>query len=173
MLNHEVQALILIEQDVAANGETATLSIKTTEGDPTFLEVPIGTVFKVILPIQNPGDNVFELSIDPLDNELTTLNNRATIAVNGIRDRLQVLMISGLPYSGQRVWRNILKSDPSIDLIHFTILRTIESDISIPQRELSLISFPTRELFEERLATFDLVIFDRYQKRGIPLGSPF
>ena len=166
LLNHEVQALILIEQDVATDGETATLSLKTTESDPTFLEVPIGTVFEVTLPIQTPGDNVFELSIDPLDNELTTLNNRATIAVNGIRDRLQVLMVSGLPYSGQRVWRNILKSDPSIDLIHFTILRTIESDISIPQRELSLISFPTRELFEERLSTFDLVIFDRYQKRG-------
>ena len=172
LVNQTVQALLLIEQ-TSPTAEETVLSIKTMNGNLSSLPVPIGTVFEVTLPVEHPGKNIFELSIPPAEQELTLINNTVTLSVNGIRDRLQVLMVSGFPYSGQRVWRNILKSDPSIDLIHFTILRTLENDFSVPRNEMSLISFPTEELFAKRLSTFDLVILDRYQRQGLIAGRHF
>ncbi len=99
--------------------------------------------------------------------ELTLQNNRAVVTVSGVRDRLHVLLVSGQPHAGERVWRNLLKADPSVDLIHFTILRPPEKQDSTPIDELSLIAFPYRELFSEKLRSFDLVIFDRYYEQGI------
>jgi len=84
-----------------------------------------------------------------------------------VRDRLRVLLVSGEPHAGERVWRNILKSDPSVDLVHFTILRPPEKQDGTPIRELSLIAFPIRELFDVKLDEFDLIIFDRYSRRGV------
>ena len=89
------------------------------------------------------------------------------IFVNGVRDRLRVLLVSGEPHAGERVWRNLLKSDPSVDLVHFTILRPPEKQDDTPIRELSLIAFPIRELFDTKLDDFDLIIFDRYSRRGV------
>ena len=103
----------------------------------------------------------------PGPHELTLVNNRAVVVVNGVRDRLRVLLVSGEPHAGERVWRNILKSDPSVDLVHFTILRPPEKQDGTPIRELSLIAFPIRELFDVKLDDFDLIIFDRYSRRGI------
>ena len=84
-----------------------------------------------------------------------------------MRDRLRVLLVTGEPHPGERVWRNILKSDPSVDLVHFTILRPPEKQDGTPIRELSLIAFPIRELFDAKLDDFDLIIFDRYSRRGV------
>jgi hypothetical protein len=75
--------------------------------------------------------------------------------------------VSGEPHAGERAWRNLLKSDTSVDLIHFTILRPPEKQDGTPINELSLIAFPTRELFVEKIKDFDLIIFDRYQHRGV------
>jgi hypothetical protein len=101
------------------------------------------------------------------EGELTDRNNAAVVQINGIRDRLRVLLVSGEPHPGQRTWRNLLKSDPSVDLVHFTILRPPDKQDGVPVSELSLIAFPTRELFMEAVDEFDLIIFDRYQRRGI------
>jgi len=84
-----------------------------------------------------------------------------------VRDRLRVLLVSGEPHAGGRTWRNLLKSDSSVDLVHFTILRPPEKQDGVPVDELSLIAFPTRELFLEKIHDFDLIIFDRYKRRGI------
>ena len=112
-----------------------------------------------------------ELEVEPGPHELTLDNNRAAVVVNGVRDRLRVLLVSGEPHAGERVWRNILKSDPSVDLVHFTILRPPEKQDGTPIRELSLIAFPIRELFDVKLDEFDLIIFDRYQPaRRHPAG---
>ena len=111
--------------------------------------------------------NVIELEVNPGPQELTLDNNRAVVVVNGVRDRLRVLLVSGEPHAGERVWRNILKSDPSVDLVHFTILRPPEKQDGTPIRELSLIAFPIRELFDVKLDEFDLIIFDRYSRRGV------
>ncbi|MEN8839604.1 MAG: hypothetical protein ABF288_00640, partial [Octadecabacter sp.] len=99
--------------------------------------------------------------------ELTDRNNEAVVQINGVRDRLRVLLVSGEPHAGERTWRNLLKSDSSVDLVHFTILRPPEKQDGVPVNELSLIAFPTRELFLEKIDEFDLIIFDRYKRRGI------
>ena len=92
---------------------------------------------------------------------------RHSSQVSGVRDRLRVLLVSGEPYPGERVWRNLLKADPAVDLVHFTILRPPEKQDGTPIRELALIAFPSRELFEVKLNEFDLIIFDRYSRRGL------
>ena len=99
--------------------------------------------------------------------ELTLQNNHAVVTVSGVRDRLRVLLVSGEPHAGERVWRNLLKADPSVDLVHFTILRPPDKQDATPINELSLIAFPSRELFQEKLGSFDLVVFDRYRERGV------
>ena len=133
--------------------------------------VPVGRDVPLTVPIDHGGPNVLELEVAPGPHELTLDNNRAVVVVNGVRDRLRVLLVSGEPHAGERVWRNILKSDPSVDLVHFTILRPPEKQDGTPIRELSLIAFPIRELFDAKLDEFDLIIFDRYSAaRRDPAG---
>ena len=99
------------------------------------------------IDIKHAGPNIVEIEASPLENELTLVNNRAVVAIDGVRDKLRVLLVSGEPHSGERTWRNLLKSDASVDLVHFTILRPPEKQDGTPINELSLIAFPTRELF--------------------------
>jgi hypothetical protein len=134
---------------------------------PQQITVPVGRDVPLNLPIDHGGPNILELAVDPGPRELTLNNNHAVVVVNGVRDRLKVLLVSGEPHAGERVWRNILKSDPSVDLVHFTILRPPEKQDGTPIRELSLIAFPIRELFDVKLDEFDLIIFDRYSRRGV------
>ncbi len=113
------------------------------------------------------GNNILEFAVAPVPGEVTEANNRAVHVLDGIRENLRVLLVSGEPHSGERAWRNLLKSDASVDLVHFTILRPPEKQDGTPINELSLIAFPTRELFVEKIKEFDLIIFDRYQHRGV------
>ena len=122
---------------------------------------------KVTLTLTHGGKSIFELSAATIPGELTDQNNNAMQIVTGIRDRLRVLLVSGEPHAGERTWRNLLKADPAVDLVHFTILRPPEKQDGTPITELSLIAFPTRELFSTKLDEFDLVIFDRYRRRGV------
>ena len=155
------------EKDRVLRIVKAPASIKL-DGDPIASELAtIGTELSVDLTLTHAGANFVEITVDPLDGELTEKNNSAYITVNGIRDRLQVLLVSGEPHMGERGWRNILKSDPSVDLVHFTILRPPEKQDGTPITELSLIPFPIRDLFEKKLNDFDLIIFDRYRRRGV------
>ena len=129
--------------------------------------VPANREALVEIPVNHAGANVVELAAEPGPAELTLDNNRAALGVSGVRDRLKVLLVSGEPHAGERAWRNLLKSDPAVDLVHFTILRAPEKDDRTPTRELALITFPVRELFEEKLGDFDLIVFDRYRQRGV------
>jgi hypothetical protein len=129
--------------------------------------VPIGVEQTVDLPITRAGPTVVELSASTLPGEVSTINNRAVIGINGVRDRLRVLLISGEPHPGERTWRRLLKADPSVDLVHFTILRPPEKDDLTPLNELALIAFPVRELFLDKIHEFDLIILDRFQNRGL------
>jgi hypothetical protein len=123
------------------------------------------------IAIPHSGPNIVEIEASPIENELTPVNNRAVVSIDGVRDKLRVLLVSGEPHSGERTWRNLLKSDPNIDLVHFTILRPPEKQDGTPINELSLIAFPTRELFTNRptgkLDDFQLIIFDRYARQGV------
>jgi hypothetical protein len=129
--------------------------------------VPVGHNTDLKIPVAHAGENVIELEARPGPAELTLQNNRAVVSVNGVRDRLRVLLVSGEPHAGERVWRSLLKADPSVDLVQFTILRPPDKQDATPIDELSLIAFPTRPLFVEKLYTFDLIILDRYSERGI------
>lgn len=127
----------------------------------------LGETIDIPVEIAHGGDNIFEFEAEALDGELTTLNNKAVVTVDGIRENLRVLLVSGSPHAGERTWRNLLKSDASVDLVHFTILRPPEKQDGTPINQLSLIAFPTRELFSVKIDQFDLIIFDRYVRRGV------
>jgi hypothetical protein len=129
--------------------------------------VATGDAVRVDVPIPHAGPNIVEIEASPLDNELTTINNRAVVSIDGVRDKLRVLLVSGEPHAGERTWRNLLKSDASVDLVHFTILRPPEKQDGTPINELSLIAFPTRELFQQKINEFQLIIFDRYARQGV------
>lgn len=134
--------------------------------------VPVGETLDFEVPISRGGQNVLELTVPEGADELTARNNTALVSINGVRDRLRVLLVSGEPHPGGRTWRNLLKSDPAVDLVHFTILRPPAKQDGVPVFEMSLIAFPTRELFMEKIDEFDLIIFDRYRRRGV-LPTPY
>ena len=148
-------------------GGTAPVTLSVGGEVVRRLDVPVGRSVELPITVGNPGANVVELEVAAGQNELTLDNNRALFTINGVRDRLRVLLVSGEPYQGERAWRNLLKSDPAVDLVHFTILRTPQKDDFTPVRELSLIVFPMRELFEQKLKEFDLIIFDRYESGNL------
>jgi len=148
-------------------GGTAPVTLSVGGNVVRRLDVPVGKSIELPITVGNPGANVVELEVAPGPSELTLDNNRALFTINGVRDRLRVLLVSGEPYQGERAWRNLLKSDPAVDLVHFTILRTPQKDDFTPVRELSLIVFPMRELFEQKLKEFDLIIFDRYESGNL------
>ena len=154
--------------DLGGSGETSAVLDIHIDGKPFGSRmVPVGKDTDIKVPVAHEGENLVELSAGQGPAELTMQNNRAVVTVSGIRDRLRVLLVSGEPHAGERVWRNLLKADPSVDLIHFTILRPPDKQDSTPINELSLIAFPSRELFQEKLGSFDLVVFDRYRERGV------
>ena len=154
-------------EDHGINAGTAQVTVRR---DGEVLEqraVTVGREVKVDIPIPHAGQNIVEVEAAPVPNELTQVNNRAVISIDGVRDKLRVLLVSGEPHAGERTWRNLLKSDASVDLVHFTILRPPEKQDGTPINELSLIAFPTRELFQQKISEFQLIIFDRYARQGV------
>ncbi len=145
----------------------ARVEIRRDGGEPQTMRVPVGEPQTIEFTLEHGGQTVFEIQVDAGPKELTFDNNRAVVLVNGVRDRLRVLLVTGEPHAGERTWRALLKSDPAVDLVHFTILRPPEAQDFTPVNELSLIAFPVRELFEVKLKEFDLIIFDRYRRRDV------
>jgi uncharacterized membrane protein len=141
------------------------VSFSQDGGTPKSLPARPGETLTVQVPLKHAGPTTLEFEAEPADHELTLANNRAVAVVNGVRERLRVLLVSGEPHAGERTWRNLLKSDPSVDLVHFTILRPPEKNDGTPINELSLIAFPIAELFDLKLRDFDLIIFDHYEQR--------
>ncbi|MFY0636129.1 MAG: hypothetical protein JXQ91_20130 [Vannielia sp.] len=172
ILGEEVNLTLMIEDqgDVpsgAGAGATVPLSIAIDGEEPRTYDVPVGEELSLPVTLSHGGKNVIQFITPAAEGELTDRNNAAVVQINGVRDRLRVLLVSGEPHPGERTWRNLLKSDSSVDLVHFTILRPPEKQDGVPVSELSLIAFPTRELFIEKIDEFDLIIFDRYKRRGI------
>ena len=170
ILGEDVMLTLRIDDEGAVPsglGDTAELAISIDGVPPQQFSVPTGEDLELPLRLPHGGMNVLQFQVATVDTELTDRNNAAVVQINGVRDRLRVLLVSGEPHAGERVWRNLLKSDASVDLVHFTILRPPEKQDGVPVTELSLIAFPTRELFVEKIKEFDLIIFDRYRQRGI------
>jgi len=168
ILGEEVNLTLRIEdQGAAPEADSVALSISIDGDVPLTVQVPVGEDIQLPITLPHGGMNVLQFEIPTAAGELTDRNNASVIQINGVRDRLRVLLVSGEPHPGERTWRNLLKSDASVDLVHFTILRPPEKQDGVPVNELSLIAFPTRELFLEKINDFDLIIFDRYRRRGI------
>ncbi|RWC39044.1 MAG: hypothetical protein EOS55_29880 [Mesorhizobium sp.] len=154
---------------ISTENETGPVDVRVSvNGEQVAVEhATVGQAMPLQVTIPAAGRNIVELAIDREPGELTDANNRAIALIDGIRENLRVLLVSGEPHAGERTWRNLLKSDASVDLVHFTILRPPEKQDGTPINELSLIAFPTRELFVEKIKDFDLIIFDRYQHRDV------
>src|ERR1700756_338428 len=153
--------------DQGVTGERAKVVIRRDGEVISERSLASGQTSSVDVDIKHAGPNIVEIEASPLEGELTPVNNRAVVAIDGVRDKLRVLLVSGEPHSGERTWRNLLKSDASVDLVHFTILRPPEKQDGTPINELSLIAFPTRELFQQKINEFQLIIFDRYARQGV------
>lgn len=170
ILDEETTITLRVEDQGALPADltpNARLSIAIDGTAAQTFNVPVGRDIEIPLTVTHAGINVVQIAIDAQEGELTDRNNAAALRINGVRDRLRVLLVSGEPHPGERTWRNLLKSDSAVDLVHFTILRPPEKQDGVPVSELSLIAFPTRELFLEKIEEFDLIIFDRYKRRGI------
>src|SRR6202166_3601458 len=163
----QVQTITYRLDDQGVSGQRAKVVVRYDGEVINERTVLSGQTVNVDVDIKHAGPNIVEIEASPLDNELTLVNNRAVVAIDGVRDKLRVLLVSGEPHSGERTWRNLLKSDPSVDLVHFTILRPPEKQDGTPINELSLIAFPTRELFQQKINEFQLIIFDRYARQGV------
>jgi hypothetical protein len=167
----QTQTITYRLDDQGVSGERARIVVRRDGEVINERSLLSGQTANIDIDIKHAGPNIVEIEASPLQNELTLVNNRAVVAIDGVRDKLRVLLVSGEPHAGERTWRNLLKSDASVDLIHFTILRPPEKQDGTPINELSLIAFPTRELFtpkpQGKLDDFNLIIFDRYARQGV------
>ncbi|MBS0982245.1 VWA domain-containing protein [Gluconobacter cerinus] len=146
---------------------TATLTVRAGDAPATTRTIQTGQPQDITVPVQHPGETLVGLSVSALPGEASTLNNNDVIRIRGVRDRLRVLLVSGVPNQSERVWRRLLKADPSVDLVHFTILRSPSTDDGTPLSDLALIPFPIRELFQEKIRSFDLIILDGFRNSNI------
>jgi hypothetical protein len=163
----QTQTITFRIEDQGAPRGPAQVTVRR-DGEPIESRtVRVGANSNITVPIPHAGANIIEIEASALDGELTLVNNRAVVSIDGVRDKLRVLLVSGEPHAGERTWRNLLKSDASVDLVHFTILRPPEKQDGTPINELSLIAFPTRELFQQKINEFQLIIFDRYARQGV------
>jgi hypothetical protein len=161
------QTIAFRVEDQGARGGAAQVTVRRDGETVETRTVQVGQTVRVGVAIPHAGPNIVEIEASPLEDELTAVNNRAVVSIDGVRDKLRVLLVSGEPHAGERTWRNLLKSDAAVDLVHFTILRPPEKQDGTPINELSLIAFPTRELFQQKIGEFHLIIFDRYARQGV------
>jgi len=161
--------LIIREAGTKPAGADAPLQLRVRrEGENDEIRaVSVGERLKLAMQFPHAGQNIVEIELSATSGELTTANNRVVVVAEGVRENLRVLLVSGKPHAGERTWRNLLKSDAAVDLVHFTILRPPQKQDGTPINQLSLIAFPTRELFSQKIKEFDLIVFDRYEHRGI------
>ena len=167
IVNEEQQLTLRVVDDGPSPGGIAPVTVKLNGNEVATLQATPGQETPFSFKVPRAGNNVLEFSVAELPGEITLVNNRTVHLIEGIRQNMRVLLVSGEPHAGERAWRNLLKSDASVDLVHFTILRPPEKQDGTPINELSLIAFPTRELFVDKIKDFDLIIFDRYQHRGV------
>jgi hypothetical protein len=129
--------------------------------------VPVGVPVAVAVPVPHAGPVTIAVQVGRLAGEISTVNNQAAFTLNGVRKRLEVLLISGAPNQGERSWRVLLKSDPAVELVHFTILRSPGEIMDALPSELALVPFPVEQLFNDDIGKFDLIILDQFDASGL------
>ncbi len=167
LVGENIMVKFRVEDTKNIGQNNAEITITGHDGTQRNFYVPIGIEQSLPLPMDHPSQNIFTLEVAGVKDEITLANNKTAVIINGVRDRMKVLLVSGIPHTGERTWRDLLTSDPGVDLVHFTILREPEKFDYTPKKEMSLIAFPFQELFEVKLYDFDLIIFDRYRVNNI------
>lgn len=167
MVGKRISLVVRIEDQPNTKTDSAELSLIFDKGKSQTITVPVGKDIPLDIPVDHAGQNLVVFSTPAVEGEVTNLNNITSTTINGIRDRLRVLLVSGQPHIGGRTWRNFLKADPAVDLVHFTILRSPMKMDATPNTEMALIAFPVHELFDEKLKSFDLIILDRFRQQSL------
>ncbi len=167
LVGKNAQIKFRVEDTKNISEKNARVTLTLHDGSTQSDYVQVGKEHSFTVPLDHPSQNIFMLEVESVDDELAYANNKTAVIINGVRDRLKVLLVSGIPHAGERTWRDLLTSDPGVDLVHFTILREPDKFDYTPKNEMSLIAFPFRELFEIKLYDFDLIIFDRYRVNSI------
>lgn len=110
------------------------------------------------------GRFVYTVTVPTFPDEAVSENNTRSFTLKVIRDRVRVLLVVGRPSWDERFLRGLLRQDANVDLVSFYILRTMSDDPGVvsQERELSLIPFPMEEIFDTKLDTFDVVIFQNF-----------
>lgn len=116
------------------------------------------------------GKYVYQVSVPVDEDEAMPDNNARAFVLRVIRDKVRVLQVAGRPSWDERALRGLLKSDPNVDLISFFILRTPEDIQLVSPDEMSLIPFPTEELFEHELGSFDVIVFMNFNYGPYQIG---
>ncbi len=174
-----VRTVVRIDAVIQSTGLEAqripvTLSTDGQALRQKVIELPAGEQeVRVSFEVTPPrvGRYVYEIAVPQVGGESVTSNNARAFVVRVLRDKIRVLQVSGQPSWDVRALRQMLKSNPNVDLISFFILRT-QDDISlVPNDEMSLIPFPTAELFEEQLPSFDLIVLQNFEYLPYGLGD--
>jgi hypothetical protein len=145
---------------VVLQREGLTLGTRTVHLDQDDQRAPLSFTFT---PDQT-GRFVYTVGAPVFPGEAVTENNTRSFVLKIIRDRVRVLLVVGRPSWDERFLRGLLRQDPNVDLVSFYILRTSSDDTQTrnPERELSLIPFPMEEIFDTKLHTFDVVVFQNF-----------
>jgi hypothetical protein len=162
----------VFDHGAAADGAAPQVTI-TEDGDQIWQgPAPVGQTMTVAVPVRHAGAAVVAVQVTPLPGEVSQVNDQAAFTLTGIAKKLEVLLISGNPNQSERSWRLLLKSDPAVELVHFTILRLPDELMDANIADLALVPFPVAQLFEADLAKFDLIILDEFNTAGL-LPPPY
>jgi len=148
-------------------GRLAAVTVSSNGSVIWSQSVPVGVPVSVAVPVRHAGAAIISVQVAPLPGEVSEVNDQAAFTLNGVRKRLEVLLISGDPDQGERSWRVLLKSDPAVELVHFTILRTPGEIMDALPNELALVPFPVQQLFDDDIGKFDLIILDQFNASGL------
>jgi uncharacterized membrane protein len=173
-----VRTVVRIDAVVRSTGyarrtATVTLAQDGVAVREKRVELPAGGEVTVTFEVTPPrvGRYAYEISTPVVDGEAVTTNNARPFVIRVIRDKIRVLQVASQPSWDVRALRQMLESNPNVDLISFFILRTLDDIQLVAQDELSLIPFPDRELFEEELPSFDLIVMQNFEYRSQLIGD--
>jgi uncharacterized membrane protein len=138
------------------------------DGPPELLASGIARVkdgkaaLDLTITLERAGSRIVEVAIAPQPGDTVPDNDRRFVTFDVARERVRVLHVAGRPTDDVRALRRWIKSDASIDVVAFFILRTPNDDVHASQSELALIPFPVDELFQEHLPSFDAVVLQDF-----------
>jgi len=104
----------------------------------------------------------YSIYVKKISGELNTTNNRRNFQLQVNRQKIRMLYVAGQPSWEYSYFRRLIKSDPQVELVSFLILRNPDNVTIVPEYELSLIHFPAREMFTNKIYEFDLLIYDNF-----------